>query len=236
MRNIPEKLRSMTGGRHIIAVTFAIALCTACTPYQQLLFSLVPDGTIPMLLSHFERVDDTNRRRVMEFEQRKDWDGLAKFAEEHLKAEKSNSDWWTIAGYAYSQAGNYKRAIECYGEAVRLTPDDMVAWNLLAQSYRSAGQPERALQIANRALNIKSDSSQTWYLVGELNGDLGRYVPAANAYGESIKLDEGFAPAWLGLGKVYARLGRTAELKKVAETLRQLDPALARELAAFTAK
>jgi tetratricopeptide (TPR) repeat protein len=219
--------------RHLVAAAFVVIACNGCTPQQQLLFSLIPDGTIPMLLSHFERVDDTNRRRIAEFEQRKDWDGLAKFAEENLKQDKSNSDWWIIAGYAYSQSGQHKRAIESYGEAVRLSPDDMVGWNLLAQAWRSAGQPDRALQVANRALNVKRDSPETWFLVGEANSDLGRAEAAVSAYREALKLEERFAPAWLGLGKAYTRLGRANERKQVEQALERLDPAAAKELAAF---
>lgn len=224
----------MTGARHIIAAAFAALVCNACTPQQQLLMYLIPDGTIPILLSHFERVDDTNRRRIAEFEQRRDWDGLARFAEENVKNDKSNSDWWIIAGYAYSQSGQRKRAIESYGEAVRLSPDEMLGWNLLAQEWRSAGQPDRALQIANRALNVKNDSPATWFLVGEANSDLGRLEPAVSAYREAIKLNERFAPAWLGLGKAYARLGRPNEKRQTEQALERLDPALAKELAAFT--
>src|SRR5262245_40295756 len=90
---------------------WAAVMCVlgACTAPQQLLLSLIPDGTIPVLLSHFQQVDDTNRRRVSEFEQRRDWAGLAKFAEENIVRDKSNSDWWLVAGYAYSQGGNRSR-------------------------------------------------------------------------------------------------------------------------------
>jgi tetratricopeptide (TPR) repeat protein len=221
--------------RYLIAAAL-VAACAACTPAQSLLMSLVPDGTIPVLLGHFEQVSDVNRRRIAEFEQRRDWDGLAKFAEESLKQDKSNSDWWLIAGYAYSQADQRKRAIECYAEAVRLSPDDMLGWNLLAQSYRLTGQTERALQILNRALVVKRDTLETWFLVGEVYSDLGRLEPAVSAYREAIQLDDQFAYAWLGLGKVYARLGRAPELKQVTQALEKLNPAMAKELAAFKSK
>jgi tetratricopeptide (TPR) repeat protein len=219
--------------RRTVAAVVMLVAGSGCTPQQQLLMSLLPDGTVPVLLSHFQRVDDTNRTRVAELEQRRDWDGLAKFAEENVKKDPSNSDWWIIAGYAYSQGGQRKRAIEAYGEAVRLSPDEVLAWNLLAQAWRSAGQPDRALQIANRALNVRSDSHTAWFMVGEANSDLGRLEPAVSAYRESIKLDERFAPAWLGLGKAYARLGRANEKGQVELALERLDPMAAKELAAF---
>jgi tetratricopeptide (TPR) repeat protein len=221
--------------RCLVAAVLALS-CAGCTPQQQLLMSLLPDGTIPMLLSHFEQVDDTNRRRVSEFEQRRDWDGLARFAEENVKLDKSNSDWWTIAGYAYSQAGQFKRAIACYTEVVRLSPEDQLGWNLLAQSYRRDGQPERALQIVNRALNVNRETPPTWILLGDIYSDLGRFEPAVKAYQQAIKLDQRFPQAWLGIGKAYARLGKHAEAQEAAKVLEKLDPQMARELAASRAK
>src|SRR5262245_18260075 len=96
--------------RVLLAAILSLAWL-GCTPQQQLLMSLLPDGTIPVFLSNFAQVDDTNRRRIAEFEQRRDWDGLAHFAEENVKLDKANSDWWVVAGYAYSQRGKRKQAI-----------------------------------------------------------------------------------------------------------------------------
>ena len=220
----------------MLGAAVALAALAACTPQQQLLMSLLPDGTIPVLLSHFQQVDDTNRRRVLEFEQRRDWDGLAAFAEENIKLDKLNSDWWLVAGYAYSQGGQRKRAIASYTEVVRISPEDALGWNLLAQSYRLDGQPERALQIVNRALNVNRETPSTWILLAEIYSDAGRFDPAVKAYQEALKLDQTLGQAWLGMGKAYVRLGRNAEVKEVAKVLEKLDPALARELAAAVAK
>jgi len=221
--------------RALLGAILALA-CLGCTPPQQLLMSLLPDGTIPVFLSNFQRVDDTNRRRIAEFEQRRDWDGLAHFAEENVKLDKTNSDWWIVAGYAYSQGGKRKQAIASYNEAVRITPEDALGWNLLANSYRLDGQPERALQVVARALNVNRETPATWTLQGEILSDLNRFEPATASYGEALKLDQRFALAWLGIGKAYARLGKNAELKEAARTLEKLDPALARELASAVTK
>ena len=221
--------------RCVVAAAF-MTLCAGCTPQQQLLMSLLPDGTIPVLLSHFDKVDDTNRRRIAEFEQRRDWEGLARFAEENVRKDKLNGDWWIVAGYAYSQGGQRKRAIECYNEVVRLAPEDELGWNLLAQSYRFDRQPERALQVVNRALNVSRQEPPTWILQGDIYSDLGRFEPAVRSYQEALKLDQRYGQAWLGMGKAYARLGRNAEVKEVATVLQKLDPELARELAAAVAR
>lgn len=214
----------------------ALASLTACTPQGALLMSALPDGTVSALMGRLQSVDDGNRRRIVELESRGDWAALAKLAEDNLALDKHSADWWMVAGYAYTQLGRHPRAVECFGEMVRLAPDDMLGWNLLAQSYRAAGQPQRAVQTLNNAVLVHKDVPATWFLLGESYSDLGRPEPAAAAYREAVKLDGGFAQAWFGLGRAYARLGRAAELEQVKQVLERLNPALARELGASAAR
>ena len=217
----------LTGG-----LVLALSALAGCTPQTALVGALLPDGAIPILLSHLQRVDDTNLRRIVELEARRDWDGLAKFAEENLAQDRNrnNADWWLIAGYAHSQARRYQRAIECYGEMVRLEPDEMLGWNLLAQSYRSAGQPLRAVQTLNNALRVRQEAPVSWFLLGESYSDLNRHDQAAGAYRGAVKLQPGFAEAWFGLGQAQARLGRLADFDETVRVLEKLSPALAAEL------
>ena len=208
-----------------------IAALTGCTLPQQLLFSLIPDGTFPILLSHLEKTSDANRRRVAELDARKDWHGLVQFAEENLARDRSNSDWWMVKGYAYGQLGQYDKAADCFEEMVRLQPDTMLGWNLLAQSQRAARQPERAVQTLNNALLIRADSPVTWYLLGESYSDLGSDQLAAQAYQQAVRLNREFPQAWYGLGRSYARQGRRNEFEQVVQTLARLDAPMAERLA-----
>lgn len=218
--------------RHIVlaaglAVLFALA---ACTPQSSALMALVPDGTVPILLSHLEGVNESNRQRLAEFEQRRDWDGLARFAEDNIAKDRSSADWWTVAGYAYSRLGQYPRAIECYNEVVRLAPDEITGWNLLAQAWRASGQPQRAIATLNNALLIGRDAPVTFYLLGETYTDIGRLRPAVNAYQQALKLNPEFAQAWFGMGRAYVRQERYAEAADIVKALEKLDPRLAAEL------
>jgi len=214
----------------IAVLGLALLALHACTPYTAALFSAVPDGTTSVLLSHLQGVEESNRKRVVELEGRKDWDGLLKFAEENLAKDANSAAWWTVAGYANSQAGRHEAAVQCYTETVRLAPDDIQGWNLLAQAYRDAKQPARAVQTLNHALLVRKGSAETWLLLGESYSDLDRDLPAAAAYREAVQLNSGLAQAWFGLGRSYARLGRRADFEKSLAALQKLDPALANEL------
>ncbi len=214
-----------------LGAVLALAALSACTPQQHLIAALIPDGTVSVLLSHLQKEEDGNRKRIVEMEARKDWDGIAKFAEDNLAKDRNNADWWFIAGYAHSEAGRNQRAIECYSEMVRLAPDNMLGSTSLAQSYRAAKQPLRAVQTLNNALRARKGTPSTYFLMGESYADLDRDLPAAAAYREAVQLDDKFARAWFGLGRAYARLGRAADYESTLTTLSKLDPALAKQLA-----
>jgi len=219
--------------RWLRVASFGLALLAlpACTPHTAALVAALPDGTVPILLSQVKGIEESNRKRVAELEARKDWDGLTKLAEENLARDRNSSDWWTVAGYAHSQAGRRQRASECYSEVVRLAPDDMLGWNLLAQSYRDAKQPLRAVQTLNNAHRVRQGTAETWFLLGESYADLDRDLPAAAAYREAVQLNGEFARAWFGLGRANARLGRRAEFEQALKSLERLDTSLAEALA-----
>ena len=203
------------------------AWLAACTPAGQLLLAAMPDGTIPMLLSHLERESDTNRQRVAALERAGDWAGLAQFADDNIAKQRDNTSWWLVAGYANSRQKKHARAIECFQEMVRLEPQAAEGWNLLGQEYRAAGDPQRAVEILTRALSAVRESPVTLMLLGESYSDLGRYEPAARAYREALDLDGGLTPAWLGLARSHIRTGRMADAESVARGLEKSSPQLA---------
>jgi tetratricopeptide (TPR) repeat protein len=227
---LPWPLMRRLRGAGLGLALSALAGCAQQSAYPE---SALLDGTAPALFSQLRGVDEANRRRIVEFESRKNWDGLAKYAEENLVKAPNSADWWLVAGYAHTQAGRHPRAVEYYAEVVRFAPDDILGWNLLAQAYRDAKQPQRAVQTLNNALLVRTTSAETWFLLGESYSDLNRYQPAVPAYREALQLNGEHARAWFGLGRAYSGLGRRAEFDKVRQTLEKLDPALARQLDAF---
>jgi len=223
--------RYLATGLRALGAMLALSALVGCSPAAMLANALIPDGTMSVLLSHLQKEEEGNRKRILELEARKDWDGIAKFAEDNLAKDRNSADWWFVAGYAHSEAGRHQRAVECYSETVRLAPDDMLGSTSLAQSYRAIKQPQRAVQTLNNALRTRQGTPATYFLLGESYADLDRDLPAAAAYREAVQLDGKFASAWFGLGRAYARLGRKDDYEKALKTLSKLDPALAKQLA-----
>jgi tetratricopeptide (TPR) repeat protein len=214
----------------VLLVVSVLGACAAPPPYTE---GKLPDGTVSVLLTHLKRISESDQKVIADLEHHKDWDALAKAAEQGTKLNAHNPDWRFVAGYAYSRAGRHGLAVERFTEYVRLAPDDMVGWNLLAQSHRDAGQSLRAVQALNNAHLVRPGTPASYYLLGESYTDLNRYLPAAAAYRESVKLDSKFPRAWFGLGRSAAELGQRGDYDQALKALRELDPALAKELAAI---
>ena len=218
-------------GLRALGAMLALSALVGCSPAAMLANALIPDGTMSVLLSHLQKEEEGNRKRILELEARKDWDGIAKFAEDNLAKDRNSADWWFVAGYAHSEAGRHQRAVECYSETVRLAPDDMLGSTSLAQSYRAIKQPQRAVQTLNNAHLVRKGTDATWFLLGECYADLNRDLPAAAAYREAVQLNDRLAPAWFGLGRASARLGRVADYESALKALSGLDATLAKQLA-----
>src|SRR5882672_2765064 len=97
LTRLPRALMHLFG-----CAAFALVLVLAgCTPQSMLASALIPEGTASILLGHLQGMEEANLKHVAALEARKDWDGLAKFAEDNLSRDKNSADWWFVAGYAH---------------------------------------------------------------------------------------------------------------------------------------
>lgn len=221
--------------RHLMVGVVAV-LCAACTPQQVLLNALIPDGTTSMLLSHLQTVEDGNRRRVIDMEQKGDWVGLSRFADTNIAADPFSAEWRMIGGYAQLQLRDYSRAMAYFSEMIRLAPDDASGYHFLAETQRAAGQPQRAVTTLERALLVVRESPLTHQLLGEAYSDLGRFRPAADSYNRALALDPMRVDAWFGVGRASLQLGRAADARDALSELERLRSPRAAELRALIAK
>jgi tetratricopeptide (TPR) repeat protein len=206
----------------LLTVTLA-----ACTPQTALMMAAVPDGTASVLLGRMQRVEDSNRRKILELERAHDWEGLARVAEENIARDPYTPDWQIVAGYAYTRLDRHRRAAEAYAEAVRMEPDVALGWTLLAGSYRAAGEPQRAVATLDKALLAVRDDPRLYVLLGDTYMDMHHPRPAIDAYRGAVNVDQALAPAWYGLTLAYRAAGRADDAQEAARVLGKLDAALA---------
>lgn len=207
-----------------------VALCFGCTPQQMLLQSLIPDGTMSMLLSHLQTVESGNRERIVELEKKGDWRGMVHFADENIVRDPFSAEWRMVGGYASSQLREFGRAVEYFSEMVRLSPDDPTAYHFLAQAQRAAGNPQNVVITLERALLVVRESALTNRLLGDAYMDLVRYPSALSAYRRALVIEPQMADAWFGVGLAAFRTGRPADAKEALQALEQMGSPRASEL------
>ncbi len=213
-----------------------VAFCSGCTPQQMLMQALIPDGTASMLLSHLQTVEDGNRRRIIDMEQKGDWTGLARFADANISTDPFSPEWRMIGGYAQLQLRDYPKAMAYFSEMVRLAPDDATGYHFLAETQRAAGQSQRAVATLERALLVVRESPLTHQLQGEAYSDLGRLRPALESYRRALAIDPMAVDAWFGVGRASLQLGRAVDARDALSELERLRSPRAAELRALLEK
>ena len=95
--------------------------------------ALIPWG--PLLTAALSsRAGDSETQQVLnEYQRKGDWAGLARYAAERLGANRRDSDWWLVLGYARLQQGDRAAAAEAFTRVTELNPEDIDGWNLLAE-------------------------------------------------------------------------------------------------------
>jgi tetratricopeptide (TPR) repeat protein len=215
-----------------LALVAVLAGCThPAAQLTQLIIALLPEGTFTTLLNNMKGVSEPNREKLAALEEKGDWNGVLRFAQENMAVDPHNADWRVVAGYAYAQLGQFDRAADQFQQAIRISPDDISAWNLLAQSYRAMGQPERAIRTLDAALRVNQDSPVTYFLLGESFRDLKRPDRAVGFYEQALQRNARFPEALYGAGLAYAQLGRRSEFEFTVQRLRAINPQAADQLA-----
>ncbi|MFM9969685.1 MAG: tetratricopeptide repeat protein [Burkholderiales bacterium] len=174
--------------------------------------------------------DDATAKDIVELEVKKDWAGLAKYAQTHIAQSPEDIDWWVILAFAQIQNKQFKPAIDLLNRAIARSPEDIDPRNLLGEALRQSGDPVRAAQVLERAISINSNTAATRFLLGEAYRDDNRLERAKDAYRDAIRIDAEFSPAWTGLVGVLARTGPKDELEEALAALAKLEPEIARQL------
>ncbi len=201
-------------------VVACLVVCGGCA--QVALVSVTP--MIAALARHFDRA---TADRIVELEQKKNWDGMLELAQAQLQREPERAEWWVLQGYAQERLGQPAAAVLSYQQATRLSPEDEGAWLALGRSESALARPEQAIQAYRQALRYRPESAQAYLALAELYLQQGQPDLALPNYRESVRYDPELEQAWYGLASAYQRTGQNERRDEALKGLRRLDPAAA---------
>ena len=105
----------------------------------------------------------------------------------------------------------YKKAIECYGAALAVSPNDPKIWRLQGAAYHNLDQFKKAINCYNKTLRINRKIGQAWKDKGDSLNCLALEKKALLCYKKAIKLEPGNASFWYITALTHEDLGKNKD-------------------------
>jgi tetratricopeptide (TPR) repeat protein len=127
------------------------------------------------------------------------------------KSDANNAKKHMRKGISLARAGQHKRALEAFDEALKLKPDDSAIWYTKGIILDELGHHDEAIKAFDKALQYKPNFASACNAKGIALGDLGRYKEALQSFEEALQHAPNYASAWYNKGNVLGDLGRSEE-------------------------
>ncbi len=128
-------------------------------------------------------------------------DALAEFAET-VESDASDADKamaLTYTGIIHDDRGDFNKAVEAYGRALRYDKKNPAIYRNMALAYRHKKDFDKAGEYAEKAVDLDDKNANNRILLGNVYFEQGQYDKAANAYREVLDIEEGNAGALYNL-------------------------------------
>jgi tetratricopeptide (TPR) repeat protein len=179
-----KRLARMKGGGPLAAIFPGSALDMAakrvCPSFEN---EAVPDDEV-------ETPDSSDATEGGTHHDAEDVRGRIAEALQKTQKEPDSQAAWRDLGNAYYDGDMPQQAIDAYGRALALNPDDADVLNDQGAMYREQGDFSRALANFEKALKIAPNNLESLYNVGYVNAfDLNRMDKALKAWQRYLDLD-----------------------------------------------
>lgn len=104
---------------------------------------------------------------------------------------RSSYEWNELGNYYYEQ-GKYDLAIDCYKEALELTPDDAIVWCNKGRAHSSLKEYDTAIKCYNRALYIDPVYYYAWDGKGVVYYYKGNYDQALYCFNKALYINPSY--------------------------------------------
>lgn len=142
---------------------------------------------------------------------RKEFDFVARRAEELLEQDPLNPKLMMIAGQAHIGRQNPDVGIEFIRRAYEITGSHEQAGTVLARAMVEAGRADEGQALLETFTRIEPDYSEHWYNLGVLHSSRGDQAAAIEAYEEAFRLNPGAVHAAVNLASMLSETGDRSE-------------------------
>ena len=130
---------------------------------------------------------------------------------------------WFNKGKTFYDQNQYKDAIQCFDEAIKICQDYTEAWCQKGNAFFMLGDRDEAIQFYDEAIRTDPKYKEAWNNKGTVFHVQGKYDEAIQCYDEATKIDPEYEEAWYGKGHtLYEKGGNYDEaLQCVNEAIAQ---------------
>jgi tetratricopeptide (TPR) repeat protein/peroxiredoxin len=132
---------------------------------------------------------------------------------------------WNNLGLTSTREGHTAEAIPCFQEAVRLSPDHLIALNNLGNAYRQQKQWDEARKVLERAVAVGPQDPEANYSLGMVFAQIGDTDRAYEYLQRALKFRPAYPEALNNLGVLYLRTRRRDEAVASFEECIRVAPA-----------
>jgi tetratricopeptide (TPR) repeat protein/thiol-disulfide isomerase/thioredoxin len=132
---------------------------------------------------------------------------------------------WNNLGLLATQESRTDEAIRCFQEAVRLSPDHLIALNNLGNAYRLQKSWEAAGKVFRRALEVSPADPEANYGLGMIFAQADDSARAYDYLQRALTVRPGYPEALNNLGILYLRTQRRDEAVSSFENCIRVAPA-----------
>jgi len=121
---------------------------------------------------------------------------------------------WLSEGKRLLLAGDFRRALLAFNNALALDPTLADAWRDKGVALQELGRCQEAVENFDQALKIDRRDGEAWSCKGLALFCLGRHEEAVEAYGRALEMNPEDRLAWVNKGEALRLLGDYEEAAK----------------------
>jgi tetratricopeptide (TPR) repeat protein len=141
-----------------------------------------------------------------------------------LERDDRNAAAWHGLGRCYQDTNRSERAMNAYGRAVQLHPNNVVYLRDLGKLSHFMGDKDRALQLLQRAAQIEPDNTSIPCEIGWVHLKSRDYSEALTVFRREVQKAHTQPSCWFGLGTALAQTGKLEEAVSALREACRRDP------------
>ena len=175
------------------------------------------------------KTDDTDTPENIEItydESKQSYDNEKKieYYQQPTDLKSTFADAYHNMGIAYSNKGNFAKAIKCYNKAIKKNPNNAEVYISFGDAYLGKGNYDNAIGYYEKAIEFFPNEAAIYNNLGIAYDEKGNFDEAIKCYEKVIKLNPDDAAAYNNLGLVYYTKSNSEKAIVYFEKAIELNP------------